>query len=408
MKGAWDVMYERGFIQQCSNETGLKELLSTQKVTFYVGFDPTGPSLHVGHLVPLMAMAHLQKAGHRPVALVGGGTARIGDPSGKTETRKMMTIDQIENNARSFRRQLARFLEFPSALMIDNAEWLAELNYITFLRDIGKHFSVNRMLSFEAYRQRMEKGLSFIEFNYQLLQAYDFLVLYRTHGCLLQMGGDDQWGNIVAGIELVRRIEGAEAFALTSQLVTRADGRKMGKTEKGALFLDPEMVSPYDFYQYWINVPDGDVGKFLRLYTFLPIEEIVELERLKGDKINRAKEILAFELTALVHGREQASDVQQTSQAAFGRGSADNLQAMPTVSLSQSEVEKGLTVLDLFVRTDLCHSRSEARRLIGQGGAYINDRNIDDGGAAVDREMIVDGVIMLRAGKKRYFKVVVD
>ncbi len=410
MRDVYKVLLERGFIQQCSNELGLREAFQSGSVTFYIGFDPTGTSLHVGHLLQLMAMAHLQKAGHRPIALIGGGTARIGDPSGKSEMRKMLTVDDIKANARSFQKQISRFLDFSEekALMIDNADWLAKLNYIEFLRDIGKHFSVNRMLGFEAYKQRLEKGLSFIEFNYQLLQSYDFLILYREKGCTLQMGGDDQWGNIIAGIELVRRIEGEEVFALTTPLVSRADGKKMGKTEKGAVFLDPDLVSPYEFYQYWVNVPDADVNQFLSLFTFLPMEEIQQLALLKDQEINRAKGVLAKELTEIVHGEAAAEEAQQTSRSAFGRESASDLSAMPTVEISREQMVNGLNIIDLFSSTGLCSSKSEARRLVDQGGAYVNSQNIRDPEVVIDQEWVRDGIVVLRAGKKRFYKVVVE
>jgi len=402
------ILKRRGFVQQCSNEEGLEEALAAEPVTYYVGFDPTGSSLHVGHLVPLMAMAHLQQAGHRAIALIGGGTARIGDPSGKTEMRRILSVEEIGRNAKRFRAQIARFLDFSNdrAVMIDNADWLAGLNYIDFLRDIGRHFSVNRMLSFEAYRQRLEKGLSFIEFNYQLLQSYDFLVLFERHGCALQMGGDDQWGNIVSGIELIRRIKGREAFALTSPLVTRADGKKMGKTEKGALFLDPEIVAPYDFYQYWVNIPDTDTGKFLKLFTFLPLEEIDELASLEGSEINRAKEVLAYELTKIVHGRQSAEEARETSLSVFrDRGGAVDLAGMPSMQVAADKIRSGIGVIDLFASSELCGSKSEARRLVVQGGAYVNDRNIRDQDTLIDDTWVRDRVIILRAGRKRYFKV---
>ena len=408
-KGAFDTLNERGFIKQSSNAEGLKQMLDSEEVTFYVGFDPTGNSLHVGHLVPLMAMSHLQKAGHRPIALVGGGTARIGDPSGKTETRQMLTIETIGENAGIFRKQISRFLDFSGgrALMIDNAEWLASLNYVDFLREIGKHFSVNRMLSFEAYKQRLEKGLSFIEFNYQLLQSYDFLVLHKDYGCKLQMGGDDQWGNIVSGIELIRRVEGKEVHAVTSPLVTRSDGKKMGKTEKGALFLDPDLVSPYAFYQYWMNVPDADVRHLLCLFTYLPIAEISALAELKHEQANRAKEVLAFELTQIVHGREAAAVAQKTSRDVFSEQDSGDLSAMPSIKLPADEVTRGMPVVDLFSRTELCSSKSEARRLITQGGAYVNNRGIENIDTVIGNESINDGLILLRAGKKRFYKVIV-
>ena len=404
----FEVLKERGFISQCSNETALKKQLNSEKTTFYVGFDPTGRSLHVGHLVPMFAMAHLQRAGHRAIALVGGGTARIGDPSGKTETRRILPIETIKENAARFRKQISRFitLDNSSGIMEDNAGWLADLNYIDFLRDIGRHFSVNRMLSFETYKMRLEKGLSFIEFNYQILQSYDYLTLFRKYGCMLQMGGDDQWGNIVAGIELIRRVEGKEVFALTSPLVTRSDGKKMGKTEKGALFLDPDMVSPYEFYQYWINIPDADVEKLLKLFTFIPLKKIKELSSLKDREINRAKEVLAFELTSTVHGREEAERAKSASRAAFGKEENTGLTGIPFGEIKEESLKAGINVIDLFSGTSLCASKSEARRLVTQGGAYINGAKIDSIDTVVDLSYASKGEILLRAGKKRYFRVI--
>ena len=404
----FEVLKERGFISQCSNETALKKQLNSEKTTFYVGFDPTGRSLHVGHLVPMFAMAHLQRAGHRAIALVGGGTARIGDPSGKTETRRILPIETIKENAARFRKQISRFitLDNSSGIMEDNAGWLADLNYIDFLRDIGRHFSVNRMLSFETYKMRLEKGLSFIEFNYQILQSYDYLTLFRKYGCMLQMGGDDQWGNIVAGIELIRRVEGKEVFALTSPLVTRSDGKKMGKTEKGALFLDPDMVSPYEFYQYWINIPDADVEKLLKLFTFIPLKKIKELSSLKDREINRAKEVLAFELTSTVHGREEAERAKSASRAAFGKEENTGLTGIPSGEIKEESLKAGINVIDLFSGTSLCASKSEARRLVTQGGAYINGAKIDSIDTVVDLSYASKGEILLRAGKKRYFRVI--
>jgi len=393
---------ERGFVSQCSDEAALGKLLGSENVSYYVGFDPTGRSLHVGHLVPLFAMAHLQRAGHRAICLAGGGTSRIGDPSGKSETRKMLSLEEIAANAERFKAQFARFLDFPrgGALMLDNAEWLAPLNYIDFLRDIGRHFSVNRMLSFETYKMRLETGLSFIEFNYQLLQSYDYLVLYRRYGCRLQLGGDDQWGNIVSGMELIRRVEGAEAFALTSPLVTRSDGKKMG-----ALYLDPEMVSPYEFYQYWINVPDADTGKLLLLLTFIPTPEARRLGALAGGEARVAKEALALELTTVVHGKDAAEQAREASRAAFGGAAEGDISGVPTHDMPRALLDGGVGVLDLFVDSGLCPSRSEARRLIEQGGATVNGRKI----AAIEERLhssdLEDGALLLRAGKKRYYRV---
>ncbi len=408
MNDALETLKERGFFAQCTDVEALGAAMDAGPVRFYVGIDPTGASLHIGHLVPLYAMAHLAKAGHQPVALVGGGTARIGDPSGKTEMRRMLTVDQIDANVQAIRVQIERFLESAGTKpeVVNNADWLASLNYIDFLRDIGRHFSVNRMLSFETYKMRLETGLSFIEFNYQLLQSFDFLELYRNHGVTLQIGGDDQWGNIVAGADLVRRVEGREVYGLTFPLVTRADGKKMGKTEEGAIFLDASMVSPYQMYQYWRNVPDADVEKFLLTYTFLPVEECRRLGALRDERINEAKETLALEATAIIHGREAAEEARGAARAAFGAGGA-NLDAIPDIEIARSEIEEGIGVLDLFSRTDLCSSRSEARRLVQQGGARINDAQVTDIDAVIGPQWIESDEMLLRAGKKRYFRVIV-
>ncbi|MFP4330910.1 MAG: tyrosine--tRNA ligase [Spirochaetaceae bacterium] len=408
-----DILRERGFIAQITDEEALRKRLDEGPLTFYVGIDPTAGSLHAGHLVPLYAMAHLAAAGHEAIALVGGGTARIGDPSGKTQMRKMLSLEQIEANVASITEQIEAFLSVRDtrARMVNNADWLAGLNYIEFLRDIGRHFSVNRMLSFETYKMRLETGLSFIEFNYQLLQSYDFLELHRTYGCELQIGGDDQWGNIVAGADLIRRVTGGESFGLTSPLVTRADGKKMGKTEKGALFLDPQLITPYEFYQYWRNVPDRDVEKFLLLYTFLPIEECRELGSFEGQEINRAKERLAWEITTIVHGEAEADSARQAARAAFGAGAAaageGDRSGIPAVELPASQLEGGIGVLDLFASTELCASKGEARRLVEQGGARVNDRKVEGIDAIIDSSWVEEGELLLRAGKKRYFRVVV-
>ncbi len=412
-KSGLEILQERGFVQQCTDLEALDRLLETEQVTFYVGVDPTGKSLHIGHMVPFFAMHHLQKAGHRPIALVGGGTSMIGDPSGKSDMRKMLTIEQIQENSKSIKDQLGKIIDFGEgkALMVNNYDWLGPLNYLEFLRDIGIHFSVNRMLSFESYKQRLEKGLNFIEFNYQLLQSYDFLKLHQDYRCKMQMGGDDQWGNIVAGMELIRRIEGpeAEAIGLTFPLVTRSDGKKMGKTEKGAVFLDPEMFSPYEFFQYWRNVADADVGKFLKFFTFLEMEEIAELESLPGAEINRAKERLAFEQTKIIHGELEAQKALEAARAAFsvGGGAAADKDAIPSVEILSAELGEGIGIMDLFARTDLCSSRGEARRLVQQGGARINEEQVTNIDAVIGSDSVVDGEIMLKAGKKRYFRVVV-
>lgn len=412
-----DILIERGFFKQCTNLEALTEKMAEGPVTFYVGVDPTGSSLHVGHMVPFFAMHHLQEAGHNPIAVVGGGTSLIGDPSGKTEMRKMLTVEQIAYNADCIKKQLSTVVDFSGenksigkAIMVNNYDWLGPLNYLEFLRDVGKHFSVNKMLSFESYKKRMETGLSFIEFNYQLLQSYDFLTLYRDHGCTLQMGGDDQWGNIVAGIDLTRRMAGAEVYGLTFPLVTRSDGKKMGKTEKGAVFLDPEMFSSYEFFQYWRNVSDADVSRFLKLFTFLPMEEIAELEKLKDQEINKAKEILAYEYTRIIHGEEEAEMAQEASRATFSvKGSASvDKSAIPSITVEKAELESGINVMDLFARTSLCSSRGEARRLVTQGGASINEVKITDIDKSIDLSFVEDGELLLKAGKKRYFRVIVE
>jgi len=411
MNAALETLNERGFIQQCSDLDGLSKVMDEGPITFYIGCDPTGPSLHIGHMVPFFAFRHLVAAGHKGIALLGAGTARIGDPSGKSEMRKMISYEAIDANAERFKAQLDRFVGFDgrNAYTANNKDWLADLNYIDFLRDIGRHFSVNRMLSFEAYKIRMEAGLSFIEFNYQLLQSYDFLQLYKRHGCRLQIGGDDQWGNIVAGIELIRRVEGAECFALTFPLVMTADGKKMGKTEKGALFLDPAMTSPYDFFQYWRNVADADVERFLLMFTFLPAAECRELGRAKDAGINAAKERLAWEVTALIHGKEEADKALAAAKAAFGAAGAGDLSQVPSKRIARVELAKGMGVLDVFLYSGLVPSKSEARRLVQQGGATINDRKIDDEKAVIDAGWLdAQGALMLRAGKKRVFRLIAE
>jgi tyrosyl-tRNA synthetase len=408
MNKALAVLQERGFIQQCTDIDGLSKAMDEGPITLYEGCDPTGPSLHIGHMVPYFAMRHLHEAGHRVIVLMGGGTARIGDPSGKTTMRQIISYEEIDANTRRFLGQIDRFLALDGKTMFDenNKKWLADLNYIDFLRDIGRHFSVNRMLSFEAYKQRMETGLSFIEFNYQLLQSYDFLQLYKRHGCRLQIGGDDQWGNIVAGIELIRRVEGAECFGLTFPLVMTSDGKKMGKTEKGALFLDPAMTSPYDFFQYWRNVTDADVERFLLLFTFLPAAECKALAAKKDAELNASKERLAWEVTALIHGGQEADKALAAAKAAFGSGG--DLGQVPSKAVPRSEIAAGIGVLDLFVLAGLAATKSEARRLVQQGGAVVNERKVEDEKASIDASWLdSEGSLMLRAGKKRVFRIIV-
>ncbi len=408
MSHVLDVLKERGFLEQCTDE---KELIAVlrEPQTCYIGFDPTASSFHAGSLVPIMALAHMQRHGHRPIALMGGGTALIGDPSGKTEMRKMLTREEIEGNSIHLKEQLSRFLDFENgrALLLNNADWLVDLNYIEFLRDIGRHFSVNRMLATESVKLRLEKGLSFLEFNYQLLQAYDFYYLYKEKNCILQMGGNDQWGNIVAGIDLIRRKLGGKAYGITFPLLTTATGNKMGKTAEGALWLSPELTSPYEYYQYWINVHDDDVIKFLKLFTFLPMEKIEELSHLKGEELREAKEILAFEVTKLTHGIDAAREAKETSIRLFGKkkdGEEAPLSA-PTIEVKKEEIESGIPAYELFYRSGLSKSKSEARRLISQGGAYINGKRVSSFDMPITIEYFPKGTLLLRAGRKRYCQV---
>ena len=402
----YDVLKERGFIQQVSDEEEIRQILGTQNVTFYIGFDPTADSLHAGSLMPIMAMMHLQRHGHRPIAILGGGTAMVGDPSGKTEMRKMLLKETIGRNHQAIRAQMSRYLNFDKdqALSINNADWLLELNYIDFLREIGCHFSVNRMLAAESYKLRLETGLSFLEFNYQLLQAYDFLVLYRTHQCILQMGGDDQWGNIVAGIDLIRRVESRKAYAITFPLLVMSNGQKMGKTAKGALWLDKGKTSPYEFYQYWINADDRDVKKLLAYFTFLPMSEVERLGSLEGADLREAKEILAYEATVITHGEEEATRARAASRAAFGNGATD-LEGIPAMELRRSELRGGINIVDLFARAGLVKSKSEGRRLVVQGGCYLNEERVDDIELRVTDSHERSGQVKLRAGKKKVFYI---
>ena len=404
MNKALQTLKDRGFLQQCTNMEALSALMDKEPVTFYIGTDPTGGSLHIGHLVPQFALRHLREAGHIGIALIGGGTGRIGDPSGKTEMRKMLDYEQLDENVEKIKAQLDRFIGFDgkTAFPENNKNWLANLNYIDFLRDIGSCFSVNKMLSYEAYKIRMETGLSFLEFNYQLLQSYDFLMLHKKYHCLLQIGGDDQWGNIVAGVDLVRRKTGNEVFGLTFPLITRSDGKKMGKSEKGALFLDKTMTSVYDFFQYWRNVDDADVRRFMLLFTFLSIHEI---ETICAGNINQAKERLAWEVTKEIHGKEEADAALAGAKAAFGGGGDKT--AMPTVEMAYSVFEQGISVIDLFTASGLCATKSDARRLIEQGGALVAGASVTDLKASITTAVLDEtGELVLRAGKKRFVRIV--
>jgi len=418
----FDVLKQRGFVEQTTADEAIRDLLQ-EPITCYIGFDPTAPSFHAGSLVPIMALAHMQQHGHRPIALVGGGTALVGDPSGKTEMRQMLTEEQVSKNAEALKGQLSRFVDFENdqAVLLNNADWLARLEYIPFLRDIGRHFSVNRMLASESCRLRLETGLSFIEFNYSLLQAYDFLHLYQTENCVLQMGGSDQWGNIVAGIDLIRRVEQGAAFGMIFPLITTSSGEKMGKTAKGAVWLDPELTSPYDYYQFWINTADADTIRFLSLFTFLPGSEIEAIKDLEGADLNVVKSVLAFEATRLVHGQRQAAKAVKASYGVFGgrsidgqilpsstipRGSCEKeLEAIPTTLIAQDRLRKGIAAFKLFSEVALCKSGGHARRLVQQGGGYVNGRRIEAIDTMISEKDLNGGEILLRAGKKRYHRI---
>ncbi len=405
MSNAMDILRERGFIKQVTFEDDLYKAFDEGMVTFYTGFDPTADSLHIGHYIPIMAMAHLQRAGHKPIALMGGGTGMIGDPSGKSDLRKVLTVDDIDNNVAHIKAQMARFLDFDeskpnSALIVNNADWLRDLNYISFLRDVGALFSVNRMLTAECYKQRLERGLTFLEFNYMLMQSYDFLELNHRYGCILQTGGDDQWSNMLSGADLIRRKDGKDAFALTFQLLLTHDGRKMGKTEKGALWLDPNKCSPYDFYQYWRNVDDADVKKCLGLLTFLPMDEVNRLGSLEGSAINEAKRVLAYEVTRNVHGEEEALKAQQAAEALFGGGATAG--SVPTTELTAADLAEENRLLALVARCGLCKSNGEARKTMQAGGLYIGEEKITDVEFRVTPEMLDGEGLLIRKGKKAY------
>lgn len=405
----FDELKERGMIAQMTNEEKIRELMEHQKIRFYIGFDPTADSLHVGHFVQIMVMAHMQRAGHVPIALFGGGTGMVGDPSGKTDMRKMMTMETIQHNIDCFQQQMSKLVDFSDgkALMVNNADWLLNLNYIEFLREVGVHFSVNRMLAAECYKQRLERGLSFFELNYMIMQSYDFLVLSREYGCQLEFGGDDQWSNIIGGVELNRRMDGREVCGMTFNLLQTSDGRKMGKTEKGAVWLDPAKTSPYEFYQYWRNVDDADVIHCMKMLTFIPLEEIAEYEKLEGSALNRAKETLAYEVTKLIHGEEEAQKAQSAAKALFS-SSADAAH-MPTTSLKTEQFDgDSISVIDILVAASLAKSRGEARRLIEQGGISVDDQRVTDIAAAVSKAAFEKGHVLVKKGKKVFHKIVIE
>ena len=408
MQNVYDTLKARGFIENVTDEEAVKALLNEPRVC-YTGFDPTGDSLHVGHLLPIMALMHMERAGHKPIALLGGGTAMIGDPSGKTEMRQMITAGTIEANKEAMKKQIGHYLDVEGgkSLVLDNARWLLPLNYIEFLREIGRHFSVNRMLAAEAYKQRLERGLSFIEFNYQILQAFDFLTLYRSHGCLLQMGGNDQWGNILAGEDLVRRLEGKEVHAFTYPLLTTADGKKMGKTEKGAVWLSSEKLSPYEYFQFWRNVEDSQVIKLLKLFTFLPLEEISEMEEWTDSRINDAKERLAYEATVITHGEEEARKALEATKAVFA-GAGASSEALPGTEVTEEELrERNWDAASFLAELGFSPSKSEAKRLIKQGGVSFNGEKISDFAMAVTEACFDDNrECLIKMGKKTFFKVV--
>ena len=426
MKSVYDVFTERGFVEQVSDEMELRNILQNENITCYIGFDPTATSLHIGSLVPIMALMHMQKYDHRPIILIGGGTGLIGDPSGKSEMRQILTRDEIDYNASCLKIQLSKYMDFKKdrTILLNNAEWLTELKYIEFLRDIGRHFSVNKMLAAESYRIRWETGLNFIEFNYMLLQAYDFLYLFKNYGCVLQMGGNDQWGNMLAGSDLIRRIDGRNVFSMTFPLITTSHGHKMGKTERGTVWLDPKLTSPYEYYQFWINTDDSDVERFLALFTFLPMEEVREVRSLADSRLNMAKAVLAFEATKITHGQEAAIAAWMASATAFntkpvGKGlfSSSNIpredamrdvSAIPSTEKSKSELERGIPAFKLACETGLAGTSGDARRLIAQGGIYVNDRPVERFDEKINISHLNEhGEIHLRKGKKKHVVITV-
>lgn len=404
MENVFDVLVGRGYLKQFTHEEEMREILGKEKVTFYIGFDPTAESLHVGHFIAMMFMAHMQKYGHRPIALLGGGTAMIGDPSGRTDMRTMMSKETIAHNVASIKKQMEKFIDFSDgkAILENNADWLLGLNYVDFIRDIGAHFSVNRMLAAECFKSRMEAGLSFLEFNYMLMQGYDFLVLNQKHGCTMQLGGDDQWSNMIAGVELIRKKEQKQAFAMTCTLLTNSEGKKMGKTAKGALWLDPEKTSPYEFYQYWRNVDDADVEKCLSLLTFIPMDEVKRLSALEGAEINEAKKILAFEITKMIHGEEEALKAKTAAEALFGGG--QDMSNVPSVEIETAAL--GIGLVDFLVEKGILKTKSEGRRLVQQNGINIGESKVTDFAMPITKELFTDGEFLIKIGKKKYHKVV--
>ncbi|MBQ4516859.1 MAG: tyrosine--tRNA ligase [Clostridia bacterium] len=404
MPSVFDTLKERGLIAQTTHEEEIKKLLDEEKVTFYIGFDPTADSLHVGHFLQMVVMKHMQDAGHTPIALVGGGTGHIGDPSGRTDMRSMMTTETINHNCEKFKEQLSRIIDFSDgkAIMVNNADWLLDLNYVEFIRDIGSCFSVNKMLTAECFKQRLEKGLSFLEFNYMLMQSYDFLMLSRNYNCKLELGGDDQWSNILGGIDLCRRKDQKQVYGMTFTLLTTSEGKKMGKTAKGALWLDAEKCSPYDFYQYFRNVDDADVVKCIKLLTFIPMDEVRKMETWEGQQLNEAKRILAYEVTKMVHGEEEAKKAQSTAEGLFSGGNAEN---MPSTELSASDLADETPLLELMLAAKLIPSKGEGRRLITQGGVSVNDEKVSDPNATISKDMLSGDGIIVKKGKKVYHKI---
>ena len=406
MSSVYDTLVERGFIEQCTHEKELRELLEKEKVTFYIGFDATADSLTAGHFLTIMAMMHMQQAGHRPIALLGGGTTMIGDPSMRSDMRQMMSIEQIQHNADCFKEQLSHFISFDDdkSILDNNANWLLDLNYVSFLRDVGVHFSVNKMLTAECYKSRMEQGLTFFEFNYMLMQSYDFLELNRRYGCCLQMGGNDQWSNILGGVDLIRRKEQKPAFGLTFKLLTTSDGKKMGKTQKGAVWLDPNRTSPYEFYQYWRNIEDVKVEECLGLLTFLPMDEVRRLGALEGAEINKAKEVLAYEITKIVHGEEEAKKAQDAAKALFVSGGVAG--SVPTYTYPKDTLDTGVDIVSILVDTKLAPTRSEARRLVKQGGVTVNDVKVPSFDSVYgSKDFNESGAFMVKKGKKGFYQI---